>query len=305
MAGKPSKKQRKVVKKPKAKAPVQPVAAQPIQSETIPDVRRLSRQAIGTLWRHKKLFAGIIVIYGLLNLIFVTGFGAGIDVAGVRNQFSSRVIGGLAAYTQLISGSGSTSDQAASVYQSVFFMVASLALIWALRQVYAGNTVRIRDAYYKGMYPLVPAVLVLLWVAVQMIPLIIGVNAYSFVVANGIAATAIEVILWGLLALALALVSLYFLAVSLFGFYVSTLPDMTPVKALRLAKQLVKGRRWTVLRKVLFLPLMLVLITAVILLPVIFIVPALAQVLLLLLGPALLAVGHSYLYSLYRGLMHD
>ena len=89
------------------------------------------------------------------------------------------------------------------------------------------------------MYPLIPFILVLLVCCLQLLPLIIGSSLYSLVVSNGIAVQPIEKFVWALLFASLALLSLYMITSSLFALYISTLPDMTPMKALRSARELV------------------------------------------------------------------
>jgi hypothetical protein len=155
------------------------------------------------------------------------------------------------------------------------------------------------------MYPLVPFVLILLVMALQMLPTFIGLSVYQLVVIAGIAASAVEIIFWGLGALALALLSLYLLVSSIVALYIVTLPDMTPLTALRSAKQLVKGRRWTIMRKMLFFPVLCLLAAAIIMLPFILVVPALAGWLLFALGFVGVAAGHAYFYNLYQRLLDE
>ena len=45
---------------------------------------------------------------------------------------------------------------------------------------------RVRDAYYRGMFPLVPFVLVLALIGLQLLPLVIGATLYNIAVTNGI-----------------------------------------------------------------------------------------------------------------------
>ncbi|CAN5164743.1 hypothetical protein BH09PAT3_BH09PAT3_3980 [soil metagenome] len=283
--------------------PVKP--ATPTTPHVIPSVMQLSKQSLGMLRTHKALFGTIVAIYGLLNIIFVTGLGGSVDVAAIRNEYSSQFIGGLSAYTQLISTSTTSSDKATGVYQFLLFILVSLALIWALREVYAKNKIKARDAYYKGMYPLVPCLIVLAVICLQLLPVVIGSSVYQAVVTNGTAKNGAEIITWATVAIALSLVSLYFLASSIFAFYIASLPDMAPRQALRSAKKLVKGRRWMVLRKLLFLPVVLMAVMTILILPLAILIPILAPFGFLLLGPLLIAIAHSYLYTLYRELMHD
>ena len=184
-------------------------------------------------------------------------------------------------------------------------MITSLAVIWALRQVLAGVRVRVRDAYYLGMYPLIPFILVLLVIAVQLLPLVIGGTIYGIVISNGIAVYTVEKLAFALLFILLALLSLYMLSSSLFALYIVTLPDMTPMKALRSARELVRHRRWTVLRKILCLPIILLIVAAVIMVPIIIVLTPLAQWVFFVLTMFAVAAVHTYMYTLYRELLHE
>jgi hypothetical protein len=80
---------------------------------------------------------------------------------------------------------------------------------------------------------------------------------------------------------------------------------MTPMKAIKSARGLVKGRRGLVLKKMVFLPVLLLIITGIIMLPFIYLVPAIAAWLFYLLSLVGLVYIHSYLYALYRGLINE
>jgi hypothetical protein len=95
------------------------------------------------------------------------------------------------------------------------------------------------------------------------------------------------------------------LASSLFALYIVTLPGMTPIRALRSARGLVRYRRWTVIRKILWLPLLLLLVAAVIMLPIIIWLTAVAQWVFFILSMFALLAVHSYMYALYRELLNE
>ena len=258
------------------------------------------------------MLGGIALIYGLLSIVLVQGLAATTDVVSVKQQLNQVFTGNLGSVASsfsvfmiLVGSAGSGSSQSAGVYQFFLGLIASLAIIWALRQLYSNVTIRIRDAYYRGMTPLVPFVLVLLMVGLQLLPMLIGSSIYSTVISNGIAVTAIEKLLWLALFLGLTAVSLYFISSSVIALYIATLPDMTPLKALRSAKELVKNRRWLVIRKLLFLPVALLVVAAVIMLPVIAIIPIIAPWLFFVLTMLALVVIHTYIYTLYRELIRE
>ena len=304
----------KVVKKPHALVPI--LELKPVQTEAktftkIPSVWQLTKQPSLLVVRNWRLFAGITVVYGLLNVILaqaLTGSSASSLKAQIGQAFSGH-LGGLGSsllvFSGLLGSAGSPASGAAGAYQLFIGLIASLAIIWALRQTVSGKTLRIRDAYYRGMSPLVPFILVLLIIGLQLLPLAIGSSIYAIVTSQGIAVHVYEKIIWATIFGLLSTWSLYMLSSSLFGLYIVTLPDMTPLKALRSARQLVKGRRWTVLRKLLFLPLLLLLAAALIMLPfIIWLTPVATYIFFMLTTVTLLAV-HSYMYGLYRELLDE
>lgn len=278
----------------------------------LPNAFRLSNKAAQAVWSHKGLFIGITLVYGLLNLLLVHGLAGSSDLSDLKHTFDQIFTGhfgslasGLGVFVTLVSSSGNASSDTAGAYQVFLSIIASLAIIWALRQTMAGVNLRIRDAFYKGMYPLVPFILVLLVIGLQFIPLLAGVSLYSIVVNNGIAILGLEKFLWGLFSCLLALLTVYMVSSSIFALYIVTLPDMTPMKALRSARELVRYRRWTIVRKVLFLPVLLLVIAAVIMIPIIIWLTPLAQWVFFGLTMFMLLAVHSYIYVLYRELLNE
>lgn len=276
----------------------------------IANVWHIATNTANMLWQHKKLFIGLALIYGVLNLILVRGFSGGTDVAQLKSQLAQVFSGNFGPlkssatiFVSLVSTSGNTSSSTGGAYQLFLLIVMSLATICGLRLTMAGEFVRLRDTFYKGMYPLVQFLLVLLVVCLQLIPFLAGAAIYNIVISNGIAIDAGEQLLWALLFALLTAASLYMLCSSLFALYIVTLPNMTPLKALRSARELVRYRRWPIIRKLLFLPVCLLIVAAIIMLPTILFVPVAAQWLFFLLTMCGLVVVHAYMYILYRELL--
>src|SRR6266702_4304644 len=243
---------------------------------------RLLGRSVKVLARHWKLFLVVMLVYGILNIIFVTGLSGSGNISTAQSNIQANSSGqgltlgnGATLVGDLLGNSGNTGSSTTGTYQVVLLLIGSLAIIWTLRQVHAGKSVRARDGYYRGMYPLIPFILVLAVVGIQLIPLIAGAFLYSTVVTGGIAAFAVEKVAWALLFFLLVLLSLYMICSSFFALYIVTLPDMTPMKALRSARQLVLYRRWSVMRKLLFLPAVLLIGASILMLPVVlFLAPA-------------------------------
>ncbi len=261
--------------------------------------------------QHWKLFGGIVLIYGILTLIFVRGFGSSTNITelkgaldGVFGGTGGQLSTGVTLFGVLLSSTGA-GNQTAGLYQTMLLVVFSLSLIWGLRRVASGQQARvtIRDTFYRGMFPLVPFLLVLLVIAVQLIPMLIGSTLYSLVVGNGLAVGGLEQFAWAAAFFLLALWSLYMITPSVMALFVVTLPNMTPLKALRSARKLVRYRRWTVLRKLVILPVILLVVLAVIMLPLILWATPVAEWSFFIIGLFVTPVVISYGYGLYRELL--
>lgn len=278
----------------------------------LPSIYKLTKAAFNTVWNNKRLFLTITIIYGLLNLLLVQGIAGANDTTTLKSsldeifkgQFGS-VASSLSVFAVMLGSAGNSSSQTAGAYQLFLGLITSLALIWALRQTLAGKKVKAKDSFYKGVYPLIPFILVLIVVALQLIPFLIGSSLYNLVISNGIAIHSLEKILWALLFLALATLSFYMLTSSVFALYIVTLPDMTPVKALRSARDLVKNRRLLVFRKIIGLPVVMLVIAAVIMLPIIMVLTPLASWVFFALTMLSVLAIHAYMYTLYRELLND
>lgn len=271
---------------------------------------KIFKSSIKLLIDNWKLFGGIVLIYLVLNVILVKGFSSGSHIPELKQTLQSLFGGhyaqlatGVTLFGLLLGSASNTSSDLAGAYQSILLVIVSLALIWSLRQIVAKEKIDIRDAFYKGLYPLAPFLLVLLVIGLQFIPLLVGGFLYNTVFGNGLAVTTIEQVLWAILLFCLALLSIYMVCSSIFALYIVTLPDMRPMQALRSARELVRYRRWLIIRKVLFLPLALLIIAAVITIPTLLWLTPIAEWVFFVLTILALAVTHSYVYSLYRELL--
>lgn len=263
-----------------------------------------------------KVFAGIGLIYALLMILLVRGFGntMGVDELKILldEQFgdsSSQAITATSLFLYMVGGSAtSTGDASTGVYRMILFVMASLAIIWALRQAYASrltDKIRIRDSFYRGMSPLVPFLLVCLVIILELLPVGVGAFLFSTAITNGIAVEFIEKFLFGAIFAVTAILSLYLVLSTLFAVYVSALPDMTPMRALRSARNLVLHRRLTVLRKIILFIVLMSLLVAAVMIPVIIFWVAAAEWVFFAVTVLVLLVGHGFLYALYRELLNE
>jgi len=273
-------------------------------------VWQLTKSSAKLIWDNRVVFTGIALIYGLLILLLAKGFSGGQNIGELKKAVSDSLSGNgkeigasIAVFVSMFGSAGSGSSDASGAYQMVVTVMTSLAIIWALRQIMASKKFEFKNVYYLSMYPLVPFLIILTVVALQLLPLLLGSVLYSIVTSYGIAVNMMETVLWIVLFIGLAGLSLYFVCSSLIAIYIVTLPDMTPKKALSSAKELVIGRRWIVVRKIVSLPIVLFIVAAAVMIPVILIAPFLAQLVFYILTVMSLVAVHTYMYLLYRNLM--
>ncbi len=271
---------------------------------------RLMKASIQHLLGHKRLFFGIAAIYFLLSMVLVYGAGGGTDFIEIKDILETLFEDGggqlLTAITLagvLVTGGSQSISESGAVYQTILMVVISLTVIWALRQTYAKVKTTIKTSFYKSMTPLVPFLMIILVIGLQCLPFVAATSLYQLVVTQGVAVTALERILWGMMMVSLMLLTLYMVSSSVFALYIVTLPDLTPMKALRSARELVRYRRWSIMRKVLFLPFALLALGFIIMMPILFYVTIIAQFMYTFLTMLALVVAHSYIYRLYRELL--
>lgn len=279
---------------------------QPRPAKKLTGSFRLFIDSSSLVRQHWKLFGGITLVYFALSMILVGGLSGQYSISELKDTFAEefgRLSASLALFGLLVSSTGGSASESGAAYQTIVILLVSLATIWALRQVLAGEKVGIRDAFYKGMYPLVPLVLVLLFMCLLFAPALVAGFVFNVVIVGGLAVTALEYVLWMGLVVLLLSWTLYMVVTRVFAIYIVTLPDMRPMAAIKAARKLVRYRRWSIIRKLLFLPFALVVIGAVIVLPLIMLVPAVVQWVFVLLSMFALVFAHAYTYSLYKELL--
>lgn len=275
---------------------------------------RSAPRIFAAAWRHifsnKRLYAKITSVYIVLTVVLVKGFGSGANLPEIKSVLQELFTGSggelttnLTLFGVLLNSVGSATTDVAALYQSVLLIIISLALIWAIRQRHADVQVGGKDAFYKSMYPLVQFILVLVVIGLQMLPIVIAGAINSIVFGGGLAVGLVENLFWVVVIFGLVLLSLYWLTASVFALYIVTLPGSTPLEALRSARHLVRLRRWMVMRKLIFLPIAVLVIGAVIMLPILFYATGIAEWAFFILSMFGLLFFHTYIYTLYRDLL--
>ncbi|HEX5394839.1 MAG TPA: hypothetical protein VFW52_00565 [Candidatus Saccharimonadales bacterium] len=276
------------------------------QRAKLPGSFRLTWRVLKIFRENWRTLGGIVLVYLVLNIVFASGIsGLSSSVADIKaNLQSGGSLGGaITGFSSLVGSAGTGGSQTASVLQGVLIILESLVIIWALRHLLAGKKIGIKQAYYQSMFPLIPFMLVVFVIFIQLLPLTIGWPIFSAILGvifnPGAMLTGLSLIIFGLL----AAWSFYMISSSIFAIYIVTLPDMQPRPALRSAKDLVKFRRWALMRKVFFLPVFILVVMGIIVVPLIAFASFLVAPVFYALSMLAILFIHTYLYSLYRSLL--
>ena len=296
---------------PKPKQAAAPAAAPEVPLRPLANSWQLARRTCLLLWQYRRPFGWLLLVYGIIDLLLVHGVSQ-FDVSSIKSTLNgsgtSSVGGGVAIYASLLGAVANSSSTAAGAYQFFEAILISLVAIYLLRQVSVADAPArpsVKEAFYKGTYPLVPFLLVLLLVGVQFIPFGIGALLYSTVVGGGIAGDVMEQLIFLVIFVVSAVLSIFWLTRSVLALYIVTLPDVKPMEAFHSTKQLVRGRRVSIARKLLFLPVAMFVVAAVIVVPCILIWAPLAQWVFYVMTLLGLLVVNAYLYTLYREVLDE
>ncbi len=281
----------------------------------LPSVWQISRISVARLWNHKGLFIWITLIYGFFDLVFAEAGANATNILTLKHNVAQVLSGHTtsigASFTTFFSlsydpnASSNGNSTPAGVFQFIFVVLFALGLIWAFRHTHKEDKLRIRDPFYRGMFPLIPFLVVMLIIGLQLIPIVVGATLYLQTVNNGIAVGALQKSIWEIIFFLFSMVSLYMISASLLAIFVVTLPGMTPVRAVKKAGQLVQRQRVVVLSKYLFLIVALFALGIAIMVPTVEWLTSLTPIVYFLLTifavPLALSYGYTIFYELSEG----
>lgn len=128
----------------------------------LPSSWRIMRRSLAVVGQRKKLFAGIIVVYALLSLVFVKGFAQSSQLVDTKAQLQAideqGIDTGITLLSNLMASGGAASSQTAGAYQTVLIIIMSLVVIWVLRRTYGVDRtkkIKIKTAFYNSTAPLI------------------------------------------------------------------------------------------------------------------------------------------------------
>ena len=276
----------------------------------LPKIKTLVKDPSKLVWQNKKLFAGLTLVYSVLSFIFIKGLGSAFDLVNTKQQLQDYFGNSIKdlqtsfiLFNHLVGSFNGQLGEVGGTYQLFLSIIVILATIWICRQLFNGEKPKVKEALYKAMYPIIPLIITLFIITLQLIPAAIGNFLFSTVLTQGLAVTFLEKAIWFLIFILLNVLSLYMVTSSIFAISIVTLQDLTPLKALRSARELVLHRRLGVFGRLLVLPILGLLVFGLIFMPLVLFAPVVAEPLFLIASSFGLIFGVVYMYNFYRLLL--
>jgi len=299
------------------------------RSLKLPGYIALTAQILRLLAKHKWLFLRLSLVYAALMLVLAsimsqdtyTQLQDTINEAG-QGGFVSNIVPTLALFWGVLvsqvastgSGSAGSSQQILGILIGLFTW---LSAVWLLRNILAGRRPRVRDGLYSSGGPVIALLILACTLLIQFIPAMASFVIYSAADSSGLLDQTVMLMLFGGAAVLLSVLSLYWATATFFAMVIVTLPGMYPMQALKLAGDIVTGRRMRILLRLLWALLLVLVVWVVILIPTILLDGALKSALpglgwlplvpLVALGLMTFSIimTSSYVYIFYRKVVED
>ena len=302
-----------------------------VRSYHVPGLFKFNHQVIKFMLRHKKQFLILAVFYTLIGIAFL-GMASqefvtsAMDViSGTQDAFFNGAIGKIAENTLtglslIYSGLYSNNTtQAQQIFGIFLLLFVWLATIWMSRKMILNpkEDIKVRDAIYNSGTPIVPLALILMVLALELVPAGFGVFLLTSAYATESFSTGGLAMLVGGITIGLFVLSIYLISSTIMALIIVTLPGMYPLNAIRIASELVLGRRLRIINRIIFVLLLFTLFmifySTLVVAGIGFIQAKLSFLSSLPIIPLLLVFAYAcvtiyisvYLYMLYRSLIDE
>lgn len=240
------------------------------------------------------------------------------ETAGQANFGGSLYRAGLLFLSSISSSSvNPAGDQTQRVLMVLIVILTWLTVVYFLRHQLANKPIKLRQALYSSGAPLVPTIALVFFAVLQLVPM--GIYAIIFSAAKNTelikgGVSDMLAVLVGVLLLAL---TLYWLVSTIIALVIVTISGTGPIKAWRVADDMVVGRRGRIVRRIVWHLAQLATLWVVVALPIIWLenelaakwdwltkVPIVPFVILILTIVTILW-SSAYVYLLYRRILDD
>lgn len=298
------------------------------RSLKLPGYFAFSKYVFKILWTNRKIFLLMALLYATLSLIMVgiTSQDTYLTLQDTLKSTGGSILNGgwgelgksfLLFITTISVGASDGLSDVQQIYSIIIILLTWLTSVWLLRNIIAGRKVRLRDGLYNSGAPIFPTFLIALLFLFQLLPFAIAIIGYSAASTTGFLSGGIEAMLFWVVAGLLTIMSLYFIIGTLFALIIITLPGMYPSVAIKTAGDMVVGRRFRILKRLIWMLMCVLISWIVIIIPLIIFdswiknmwkainwIPSIPIIILLLSSISIIWIS-AYIYLLYRKVVDD
>ena len=167
-------------------------------------------------------------------------------------------------------GGLTTMNDAQIVIAVLLFAIIWLVTIYLARHLLAGHQeIKMRDGFYSALSPLVSTLVVGLSIFLEAVPIMLTIIVFQVALTTEFLSTPFYALLFFMFAALMITLSLYLLSSSFFAIIVVSAPGLYPLTAVRMAKNLIMGRRLRFLIRVFYLVIIVALLYLLLLMPAI------------------------------------
>ncbi len=234
-----------------------------------------------TIFKNWKLFLPFLIISVVVSiaLIGITSESTYKQIQEAIEQASIKTGGGeigtfgkagLILFSVVTSGGFmSFEGEGTVIFGIIMFLVIWLVTIFIVRHRLAKHNIKLRDALYNAMTPLLSSFVILVIVLIECIPIVLFLIALSAAVKTEFLATPFYALLFFVFAALMILLSAYLLSSSVIALIAVSAPGLYPIPAMKTASELMMGRRTRFVLRLIALILAMMVLWAIIMIPLI------------------------------------
>lgn len=243
----------------------------------IPGYWAFTGEVVKLFLKHKKMYLILILSFSVATIFLSSMMSQETyqQLKDAMNEAEQSGFSGVLTTVGLFSGvamsylTGSSSGSSQLIPGIMIGLFTWLSTIWLTRAVVAGKRPKVRDGIYSSGSPVIAMMVLVMVAIIQMIPAAIAVVIYGALNASGVLDQTIILMSAGGATILIVTMSSYWLVSTLLAMIIITLPGSYPFRSLRLAGDIVTGRRTRLLLRLLWAMVLLAILWFIVLIPII------------------------------------
>lgn len=247
----------------------------------VPGITYHALKTFKVIFNNWKLFLPLLIIVVVMAIVFIGLMNESTfqQFQQVLNQTTEQMGYGDIGYvakaglllisTVTTGGLSSAANETNTIFGVLIFLIIWLTTIFILRHRLAGHNIKLRDALYNSLTPMISSFVVFAIAVIQCIPIFLLVIVYSAAVQTDFLSTPLYALAFFIFAAVMIILSGYLLSSSIIAFVAVSAPGLYPMQAMHTSSDLMMGRRVKFIIRIISLLLVLTITWVVVMLPLI------------------------------------